>query len=113
MTITNGHAAIGPPEWSSYNLTGRETQVLGLLVQGFSNRQMADSLGLKFYTVSTYVKLIYKKLGVHKRTGAVAKVLTERFQNGPALAPALAGLPATQTSAAGLLAETITTTLNN
>src|SRR5690349_17485790 len=56
-------------------LSGREQQVLGLLVDGFSNRQIAEELGLKFYTASTHVKNIYRKLGVRKRTDAVVAAL--------------------------------------
>jgi len=57
-------------------LSNRETEVLALLVKGCSNQQIADCLGIKFYTVSTHVKAIYKKMGVHKRTDAVVEALT-------------------------------------
>jgi len=57
---------------SHYRLSNRETEVLGLLVQGLTNQQIADCLRLRFYTVSTHVKNIYKKLGVRKRSSAAA-----------------------------------------
>ena len=58
-----------------YNLTERQAQVLDLVVQGLSNRQIAERLGLRFYSVTTHVKNIYGKLGVNRRTNAVAKIL--------------------------------------
>ncbi len=42
----------------AYNLTQRESQVLGLLVKGCSSQQIADGLGLRFYTVTTHLKHI-------------------------------------------------------
>lgn len=59
------------------NLSRREIQVLELVVNGFSNRQIAENLGLKYYTVTTHLKNIYKKLGVNKRTNAVTRVFAE------------------------------------
>ena len=56
-------------------LSSRQQQVLALLVNGYSNKEIADDLGLRFYTVSTHIKNIYRKLGVRKRTDAVVAAL--------------------------------------
>ena len=56
-------------------LTEREMEVLDLLARGYSTRQIAGSLGIAFYTTTTHLKRIYKKLGVHRRTDAVVMVL--------------------------------------
>lgn len=75
MKLINFYEAVSTPEPSGSSLTSRETDVLGLLVRGFSNQQIADSLGVSFYTATSHLKNIYKKLGVHKRTEAIVKVL--------------------------------------
>lgn len=49
------------------NLSLREKQVVLLLLQGLTLRQIAPELGLTFSTVSTYSKTIYKKLGINSR----------------------------------------------
>jgi DNA-binding NarL/FixJ family response regulator len=54
-------------------LTPRETEVLGLLSRGFSNRAIAQELHLSEHTVKFHVSSIYAKLGVTSRTGAVSR----------------------------------------
>ena len=51
-------------------LTERETEVLRLLGQGQSNREIASSLHLKEETVKTHVSKILSKIGVRSRTQA-------------------------------------------
>jgi NarL family two-component system response regulator LiaR len=53
------------------NLTERERQVLQLLGQGQSNKQIARALRLREETVKTHVSKILHKLGVQSRTQAV------------------------------------------
>ncbi len=70
------------------------SQVVGFLVKGCSSREIADGLGLKFYTATSHLKSIYRKLGVHKRTAVVAKVLTEGIPHHlvpPGFPPVLSG----------------------
>lgn len=52
-------------------LSERETEVLVLLAQGLTNRQIAESLFLSPETVKTYVSRLYAKLGVSNRASAV------------------------------------------
>jgi non-specific serine/threonine protein kinase len=54
-------------------LTGRETQILGLISRGLSNREIAAELVVTPGTVKWYNKQIYRKLGVNSRTKAVAQ----------------------------------------
>ena len=61
------------PELSS--LSRREKQIVRLLIDGMSNQQMADSLGLEVQTIKVHVRNTLKKLNVNTRTDAVAKVL--------------------------------------
>ncbi len=49
-------------------LSPREKQVVLLLLQGMTLRQVAPELGLTASTVATYSKAIYKKLGINSRS---------------------------------------------
>ena len=70
-------AAKQPPPLGS-DLTPREREVLGLLVTGMTNKEIARALTLSAGTVRLHVSNILSKLGVSNRTEAVALAL----QNG-------------------------------
>ena len=53
-------------------LTARETEVLALLAEGRTNRQLARELYISEKTVSVHVSNILAKLGVRSRTEAAA-----------------------------------------
>ena len=53
-------------------LTDREKDVLSLLAEGLTNREIAQRLTLSLETIKWYNKQIYEKLGVGRRTEAVA-----------------------------------------
>lgn len=59
------------------SLTQRESEVLGLLVAGLSNRAIARKLVLSEETVKSHVRGIFRKLDVNDRTSAVAVALRE------------------------------------
>ena len=56
-------------------LTPRETEVLGLLAAGGTNRQMASELHLSLSTVKRHVEHIISKLKVSDRTQAAVKAI--------------------------------------
>jgi DNA-binding NarL/FixJ family response regulator len=58
-------------------LTQRESEVLGLMVAGLSNRAIAGRLTVSEETVKTHARGIYRKLDVADRSGAVAAALRE------------------------------------
>ncbi|HET8842705.1 MAG TPA: response regulator transcription factor [Ktedonobacteraceae bacterium] len=62
--------AVQAPETTEV-LTERETEVLRLLVQGRSNKDIATQLQIVEDTVKTHVRHILAKLGVQSRTQAV------------------------------------------
>ena len=55
------------------SLTSREHQVLELLVEGFSYKEIAHQLGISPSTVGTYVQRIYEKLHVSSRREIMAR----------------------------------------
>ncbi len=54
------------------SMTEREREVLGLMGEGLSNRQIAERLFLAEKTVKNYVTSVLAKLGMQRRTQAVA-----------------------------------------
>lgn len=57
-------------EESSVTLTEREREVLNFLAQGYTNKDIAQSLFLSVRTVEAHLRNIYGKLGVTSRTEA-------------------------------------------
>jgi len=68
-----------PPSEESYGLTHREKEILSLLVDGLTMKQIAEQLVVSYHTIDTHLRNIYEKLHVHSRSAAVAKVLQERL----------------------------------
>ena len=58
-------------------LTQRESEVLGLMVRGLSNRAIALRLSIGEDTVKTHARAVYRKLEVAERAQAVAVALRE------------------------------------
>ena len=54
-------------------LSNRELTVLRLIAQGCSNQEIAEQLFISLHTVKTHARRINTKLGVARRTQAVAK----------------------------------------
>jgi DNA-binding NarL/FixJ family response regulator len=64
----------GPASLSrQHDLTARECEVLDLLAEGASNRQIARSLGLSLKTVQNHVSRILDKLQAADRTQAALR----------------------------------------
>ncbi len=57
------------------DLSARETEVLKLIVQGLSNKQIGFALGIAEYTVKNHVKNVLSKLGVEDRTQAATAAI--------------------------------------
>ncbi|HEY3121781.1 MAG TPA: response regulator transcription factor [Vicinamibacteria bacterium] len=58
------------PEGSSI-LTDRESQVLQLVAKGLSYQEIGEVLELRYHTIASYIKGIYRKLAVRSRGEAV------------------------------------------
>lgn len=62
-------------ETQQVKLGPRENEILGLLAQGYSYKEIADQLQLSVRTIGSHIRSIYEKLHVHSRSQAVAKFL--------------------------------------
>lgn len=62
---------------TDYALTAREKEILQSLTDGNSFKMIAANMGISTGTVSTHIKNIYEKLGVHSQAEAVSKTLRE------------------------------------
>lgn len=69
-------------------LSMRESQVLGLIAEGMTNREIGARLGLAEKTVKNYVSGLLAKLGMERRTQAAVYGAEHKRDAGPsALAP--------------------------
>lgn len=56
-------------------LSDREVEVVKLMAEGTSNKEIAVSLHISESTVKTHIQTIFQKLGVSDRTGAVTQAI--------------------------------------
>ena len=59
------------------SLSPREREVVGLLVQGLSNKEIGHRLGIEVVTVALHLRSVYRKLGVTSRTQAVRMAMEQ------------------------------------
>ena len=64
------------------NLTQREEEILGYVVKGFANKEIADALSISVETIRVHLKNIYEKLHVRSRTEAAVKHMGEKPGGG-------------------------------
>jgi LuxR family maltose regulon positive regulatory protein len=57
-------------------LSDREAEVLQLIAQGLTNREIASRLYLSLNTIKAHTRNIYGKLDVHSRTQAILRAST-------------------------------------
>jgi DNA-binding NarL/FixJ family response regulator len=66
-----GQRFVWRPEVARGALTVRQQQILNLMAEGATNRAIADELGLSLDTIKHHATLIYRRLEVRNRAGAV------------------------------------------
>lgn len=54
--------------YAAYNLTAREIEILQLMLERYSNDEMADHLHVSHFTIQKHVSNIYKKLNVNGKS---------------------------------------------
>ncbi len=86
LTIVREQAANGEaqtqPSLATIGLTPRQTDVLGLLLQGQPNKLIARELGLSVETVKDHVAAVLRALNVTSRTQAVLAVSQMTHEQG-------------------------------
>jgi DNA-binding NarL/FixJ family response regulator len=72
----------GSGDWPgrSAGLSPREAEILALITQGLSNREIADRAYLSINSVKTYIRSAYRKIGVTRRSQAVLWGVENGFQ---------------------------------
>lgn len=71
--------ATRPAKQPLYDLTEREMEVLNLVVQGYSNQQIADTLVISLATVKAHISSILSKLHVSSRAEAIAYAIKHKL----------------------------------
>lgn len=73
--VPTANLADKPAAGSPSALTARQREVLALLLENRSNKEIADALGMRVNTVRVHVAAILKALGVENRTDAARAAL--------------------------------------
>ena len=60
-------------------LTNRENEVLDLISQGYSNKEIADKLFISSHTVKAHISSVIAKLNAKNRTEAVFIATKQKF----------------------------------
>jgi DNA-binding NarL/FixJ family response regulator len=79
--VESTQASGPPPATSSLGLTARQQEVLDLLAEGRSTKDIARCLSLGIGTVKVHLTGIYRALGARNRTDAVVKAAASRLKN--------------------------------
>ena len=78
LALARGKAA--PQQHQLESLTDREQDVLTLLAQGMTNKDIAQSLFLSVRTIEAHLRNVYGKLDVNNRTEAVLWAVQHGFE---------------------------------
>jgi NarL family two-component system response regulator LiaR len=71
--------ATRPTKQLAHDLTEREMEVLKLVVQGYSNQQIADAMVISLATVKAHISNILSKLQVSSRSEAIAYAIKHKL----------------------------------
>jgi DNA-binding CsgD family transcriptional regulator len=72
---TSGPVALSQVS-KQFNFTQREHQAVALLLQGLSNKEIAESMGISANTVKAFLRMATIKMGAPSRFGIVTKILS-------------------------------------
>ena len=69
-------------EWQHKNLSNREMEISAAIVRGMTDKQIAEELGISFWTVRGHIGNLFTKLGVLNRRELLTRYLPKRNGNG-------------------------------
>lgn len=69
----------GSPPVKDELLTGRENEIMQLIVKGLTNREISQTLTVSINTIKTHRLNIYRKLNLRTRSGLVAYAVKQGF----------------------------------
>jgi NarL family two-component system response regulator LiaR len=77
-----GHGPLVGGDWPGREegLTARESEVLSLITQGFSNNDIVDTTMLSINSIKSYIRSAYRKIGVTSRSRAILWGIDHGFQ---------------------------------
>ena len=61
------------------SLSPREQEIARMVAKGYPNKTIADVLEISSWTVCTYLRRIFAKLGVSSRAAMVARLMEEQY----------------------------------
>ncbi|MDR0377333.1 MAG: LuxR C-terminal-related transcriptional regulator [Spirochaetaceae bacterium] len=65
----------------TYNMSAQEIEVAVLILQGFDNKKIAESLFINISTVKFHVRNILRKLGVNSRAAVITRFAAYSYEN--------------------------------
>lgn len=68
-----------PAATSQITLSPREHDLLRLMVEGLTAKEIAARLEISIHTADTHTRNLFSKLGVHSRAAAVARAMREKL----------------------------------
>lgn len=82
MKVVQAFRGSSGPSKVKVELTQRECEILRLISQGYTDKRIADELGISYHTVKVHAKHIYEKLRIHSRSEAVMKYAFDKKFSG-------------------------------
>ncbi|HEY3531318.1 MAG TPA: response regulator transcription factor [Nocardioides sp.] len=78
----SGHGPLVGGDWPGREegLTARESEVLSLITQGFSNNDIVETTMLSINSIKSYIRSAYRKIGVTSRSRAILWGIDHGFQ---------------------------------
>lgn len=67
------------PDTPAVTMSPREHELLTLMVEGLTAKEISDRLGISIHTTDSHTRHLFTKLGVHNRASAVARALKDRL----------------------------------
>jgi DNA-binding CsgD family transcriptional regulator len=75
VTLEGSGSGVADLALEAYGLTARERELAKLVLQGFSNLEIAKRLVLSPHTVGDHIKAILEKVGAHSKRELIAGLL--------------------------------------